>query len=215
VSESDLIFVFAGLGGDTGSHVAPVVADICKKTAGLCISCVALPFSVEGRERRCVADCSLTYMYDASDLTITYPNDHLLKTVPNLPMGKAFSVMNRIMMVPPLELEKAITVGDLEPVRRDFIYARCCRLGVGTGVGEFRELRALDEAFTSPWFDFDMDRVMAAIVTISCEEIEEKMVHNVLGDLEKRIPYAKISYACITDKSLGGKVRVMLLLGVS
>jgi cell division protein FtsZ len=125
LGEPDLVFLFSGLGRDTGSYIAPVVADICKRKAALCVSNVALPFSVEGKDRKCLADCSLTNVCSSSDITITYPNDHLLKMVPNLPLGKAFRVMNRIMMVPLTELEKVLTVGDLEPVRRDFLNSRC------------------------------------------------------------------------------------------
>jgi cell division protein FtsZ len=213
VGEPDIAFVFAGLGGDTGSYIAPVVADVCKKRAGLCISSVALPFSVEGKDRRCVADCCLTKVCEASDITMTYPNDHLLKMVPNLPLGKAFNVMNRIMMVPLLEMEKVLTVGDLEVVRRDFTRSHSCRLGVGTGSGELGELRALEEAITSPWFDFDKDRVMSALVTISSGEVEEGAVRRVLDELSKRIPYARINYAGICDKDLGAKYKVMLVLG--
>jgi hypothetical protein len=86
---------------------------------------------------------------------------------------------------------------------------------VGTGSGELGELRALDEALSSPWFDFDMDRVMSAMVTISSGEVEEEAVCNVLGELAKRIPYSKINYAGIEDGSLGEKYRVMLVLGYS
>ena len=215
LGEPDLVFLYSGLGGDTGSYIAPVVADICKKKSALCVSNVAIPFSVEGKDRKCLADISLTNVCAASDITITYPNDHLMKMVPNLPLGKAFKVMNRIMMVPLGELEKVLTVGDLEPVRRDFLNSRCCRLGVGTGAGDMGELRALEEALSSPWFDFDGDRVMSALVTISSGNVEEESICNVLCELGKRIPYSKINYAGIGDDSLGTKYKVMLVLGYS
>lgn len=215
LGEPDIAFIFAGLGGETGSYIAPVVADTCKKRAGLCISNVALPFSVEGKDRRCVADLSLAKVCRVSDITITYPNDHLLKMVPNLPLGKAFNVMNRIMMVPLLELEKVLTVGDLEVVRRNFTRSNSCRLGVGTGSGDYGELRALEEAITSPWFDFNKDRVMSALVTISSGEVEEEAVCRVLDELAKMIPYSKIDYAGICDNDLGTKYKVMLVLGIA
>lgn len=215
IGKPDLTFVFAGLGGETGSHIAPIVADVCKKNAGLCISNVALPFSVEGRDRRCAADCSLTNMCIASDITISYHNDHLLEMVPNLPLRKAFNVMNRIMMVPLQEVVKVLTLGDLEPVRKSFTHSHCCRLGLGIGSGEYGELRALDEALSSPWFDFQMEHVMSALVTITSADVEEGAVQNVLKELSKRIPYSRISYGCICDPSMGKKYKVMLILGYS
>lgn len=215
VGKPDLTFVFAGLGGETGSHIAPLVADVCKRNAGLSISSVALPFSVEGRDRRCAADCSLTNMCMASDITITYHNDHLLEMVPNLPLRRAFNVMNRIMMVPLQELVKVLVLGDLEPVRKSFTYSHCCRLGLGTGSGEYGELRALDEALSSPWFDFKKERVMSVLATITSADVEERAVENVLKELSKKMPYSRISYGCVCDPSMEKKYKVMLILGYS
>ncbi|MFW5914504.1 MAG: hypothetical protein ACOCSO_01795 [Thermoplasmatota archaeon] len=212
LGEPDLVFLFAGLGGDAGSYAAPMVANLCKKQASLCISSVALPFSVEGKDRQEVALCSVTHITESSDITITYPNDHLLKMVPNLPLRKAFGVMNSIMMAPVMELEKVLTVSDLEQVRKSFIYSQYARLGMGTGKGP---LKAVDDAFTSPWFDFEGERVMSALVTVSMSEVEEDLVKEVLEDLSHRIPYARISHSSIEDPSLEGKIKVMLLLGVA
>jgi cell division protein FtsZ len=195
--------------------VAPVVADVCRKKTALCVSNIALPFSVEGKDRRGLADRSLINVHHSSDFTITFPNDHLLKLVPNLPFGKAFGVMNRIMIVPLTELEKVLTVGDLEQVRKDFLHTRYSRLGVGIGAGDMGELKALEEALSSPWFDFDMGRVASALVTISSGNVEEEAVCNVLGELIKRIPRSRIHYAGIADSSLGSKYRIMLILGQS
>jgi len=160
-----------------------------------------------------VASLALSNMYEASDLTITYPNDHLLQMVPNLPLRKAFSVMNRIMMVPLIQLERVLTMDDLEPLRKVFLDSRSCRLGVGTGSGEQRGALAVEEAFSSPWFDFSTERVVSAIVTVSSGRVEPEMLREVLEDVAFRIPYATIGFSGIEDQSLGEKVKVMVIVG--
>jgi len=213
LGEPDLVFVFAGLGGDTGSYVAPLLTDVCRKRSALTISSVPLPFSVEGKDRKDLASSALVNIREASDLLITYPNDQLLQMVPNLPLRKAFSLMNRIMMVPLLHLEKVLTKADLEPLRRAFLNSRWCRLGVGTGAGERREALAVEEAFSSPWFDFPKESVMAAILTISSGKVEAGMLREVVEDVALRLPYSRIGFSGIEDRTLGEKVKVMAILG--
>ncbi len=215
IGNRDLIFLFTGLGGDTGSYVSPIVANLCKKQSKLCMTSVALPFSVEGEERKSVADYSLSSIFWASDITVTYPNDQLLKMVPNLPMRKAFQVMNRIMMLPVEELEKALTTRDIEPIRKDFVEVRYGRLGMGTGKGDRRAAIAVNEAFTSPWFDFDESEVKAGVVTISSGKVKKMDIEDVIRNVSQSLPNAKIRYSVTTDDSLGGKMKVMLLLGVA
>lgn len=214
IGNRDLIFVFTGLGGDTGSYVTPIVSNICKKQSKLCMTSVALPFSVEGKERKSVADYSLSNIYRASDITVTYPNDQLLKMVPHLPMRKAFQVMNRIMMLPVEELEKALTTRDIEPLRKDFLQAKYSRLGMGTGKGDRRAAIALNEALTSPWFDFDDSEVRAGLVTISSGKVKKIDIEDVVRNVSQTLLNVNISYSVTTDDSLGEKMRVMLLLGV-
>jgi len=213
LGEPDIVFIFAGLGGDTGSYLTPVIADVCKKKSALTVSSVTLPFSVEGSDRKDLARRALSSIREVSDLTITYPNDPLLKLVPNLPLRKAFGVMNTIMMDPPIYLGKSLTLEDLETLRKKF-GSRCFRLGVGIGAGDQREIRAVEEAFSSPWFNFPLEMVSSAILLVSSASVREEMIQNVLREVSYRIPSARLAFSGIEDVSLGEKVKVMLILGM-
>ena len=48
VRDTDLLFLFAGLGGGTGTGIAPVVAKAGKKAGALVIAFVTTPFQFEG-----------------------------------------------------------------------------------------------------------------------------------------------------------------------
>jgi hypothetical protein len=119
LGESDMLFLFAGLGGETGSHLTPGMAHFGRRCSNLVVVSAALPFSVEGIGRKETARKALPEIKEAAHATITYPNDGLLKLAPNLPLRKAFKVMDSIMMFPPTELAQVVTREDLQALRED------------------------------------------------------------------------------------------------
>jgi cell division protein FtsZ len=214
IGEADIMFLFTGLGGETGSSVTPALANISRKHCKLVIVSAAIPFSVEGGERKYLAASSMERVIEHSDLVISYANDSLLRIAPNLPLRKAFSAMDIIMMAPVMELANALTVEDLVQIRSDFGACKLVRAGIGIGGGIDRELRAVEEAFTSPWFDFDLKAVKSVLILASSDDMDEKLAEKIVKDVMYRIPNARVRYASRTDRELGDKVRVVLLLGV-
>ena len=64
LSESDLVFVTAGMGGGTGTGVAPVVADIARGSGAIVVGMVSTPFHVE-RARLIKAEEGIQEIYFA------------------------------------------------------------------------------------------------------------------------------------------------------
>ena len=75
IGEADLMFLFTGLGGETGSSVTPALANIARKHCKLVVVSAAMPFSVEGGERRHFASTSMERVMEHSDMVISYQND--------------------------------------------------------------------------------------------------------------------------------------------
>lgn len=215
IGEADIIFVFAGLGGETGSYVAPAVIQLCRKLCDLVMVSTVLPFSMEGIGRKEAASRSLSEVIEASHTTITYRNDGLLDVAPNLPLRRALKVMDGIMMIPPVELSQVLTIEDLASLRSDLAGAKHLRFGMGIGVGLDKDFRAVEEAFTSPWFDFDHDDAKLAIAILSSGQEDDPAFKDTLRDISNRIPNAKIRFARRTDPSLGDRSRLMLLLAAN
>ena len=213
LGESDMIFLFTGLGGETGSYLTPGIAQLARRKTDLVVVSAALPFSVEGPGRRDTAVKALPGVLEAAHATITYPNDGLLKLTPNLPLRKAFRVMDTIMMFPAMELARVLTRDDLVTLRHDLAQVSYLRLGMGEGGGINGEAQAVAEAFTSPWFDRPFDKVTLAVVAVTGREIDQYTIKALLDKIIPRIPNAKIRYAGRTDPEGGDRVRVMLLLG--
>jgi hypothetical protein len=87
------------------------------------------------------------------------------------------------------------------------------RCGIGVCGGIDRELKAVAEAFTSPWFDFELTNVRTALVIVSADEVDGGMVEKIARDVAFRVPNARVRYTSREDKALGGKLKTVVLLG--
>ncbi len=213
VTDADLVYIFAGLGGRVGSHLTPVLASLCRQHAQIVVTSVTLPFSVESSSRMELALKALESKTQRSDNTITFPNDHLLRLAPDLPLRRAFGVMDRIMTVTHMELERVLTVDDLKNLRQDFPLGSQVRFGYGSAEGRNRERVALQEALRSPWFDFPLEMVTAGIALIYADDLDD-LDHRLIATMLGRImPLARIRFAARDGE--GGKFRIVLLLGYS
>ncbi len=91
-NDVDLLFISAGLGGGTGTGVAPVLADIAAKSGALVISFVTLPFTVERARRSKIAQDGLEQLRDVCNAVIPLPNDLLIQeSEPGASLLDAFS----------------------------------------------------------------------------------------------------------------------------
>src|SRR6202162_6690736 len=78
LSEAEMVFVTAGMGGGTGTGSAPVIARIARELGALTVGVVTKPFQFEGRKRMGQAEEGLRELQHAADTLITIPNQRLL-----------------------------------------------------------------------------------------------------------------------------------------
>jgi cell division protein FtsZ len=214
VERPDIVFIFVGLGGETGSYVSPLIASICQKIARLVVVSASEPFSVEGTDRRTVAQEGRLRLQSSCDIPIIYSNDPLLKMVPNLPIRKAFNVMDQIMLSPVYEMIDVLTHEDVKGVRDDFRGCTKVRLGVGYGgSGMQRVSVAVEDAFTSPWFDSPTDLAMSAVLVVNSSQADPYLLDDVMKDVSSRLPRAKIRYSSRVDPALENRIKVTVLVG--
>jgi cell division protein FtsZ len=92
LSEADLVFITAGLGGGTGTGGAPIVAEIAKEVGALTIGVVTKPFTFEGRRRITQAEEGISGLQSRVDTLIVIPNNKLLSVInEQTPVQEAFS----------------------------------------------------------------------------------------------------------------------------
>ena len=81
LSDADMLFLIAGLGGGTGTGAAPVIASLAKQLNVLSIAFAVCPFSFEGQRRARVASDGLALLEQQADTAIAIDNDRLIQWV--------------------------------------------------------------------------------------------------------------------------------------
>lgn len=79
---ADIVVLVAGLGGGTGGGVGPVLARAARQAGSLVLAFAVTPFECEGRKRQRQALQGMRQLKASVDGTISLPNQHLLKLVP-------------------------------------------------------------------------------------------------------------------------------------
>lgn len=95
---SALAVIAAGLGGGTGSGVAPEVARLAKEQGAYVVSVVIRPFRFEGERRSILADEALGQLALYSDMVLRFDND-AMESLIDADKGvlEAFSVVNALI----------------------------------------------------------------------------------------------------------------------
>ena len=176
LSASDLVFITCGLGGGTGTGLAPVVTEIAKNVKALTVAVVTLPFTVEGRKRMENAMYGLERLQEYTDTIIVIPNDKILEIAPDLPINAAFKVADEVLTNAVKGITEMVTKPGL--INLDFADLRtilsrggAAMIGLGeSSRGESSESRALESvenALTSPLLDVDISNATRALVNVT------------------------------------------------
>lgn len=91
LKDTKQLFVFATLGGNTGTGVGPVVADRALYLEILVKVAVIIPFSFEGEERRKHALVAADFLKKKVVDTLVFDMDSLKEDVGNYCVGKGFA----------------------------------------------------------------------------------------------------------------------------
>jgi len=94
IKGKDLVFVIAGMGGGTGTGIAPIVTKISKESKAITFVIAINPFSFE-KERSEKAKAGVHKLKTLHPQTVVVDNDTLLKSAENLPLNKAFGIIDR------------------------------------------------------------------------------------------------------------------------
>lgn len=172
VSNADLVFVTAGMGGGTGSGAAPIVAECAKLSGALTVGVVTKPFAFEGRKRMQQAKQAIVEMKDKVDTLIVVSNDKLLQIVPeNTPLVDAFLVADDILRqgvvgISEIIIKPGLVNVDFADVRTIMGNAGTALMGIGQGSGKTRARDAAQAAISSPLLDFPISRAKGIVFNI-------------------------------------------------
>ena len=156
LTDSDMVFITAGMGGGTGTGSAPVVARIAKQTGALTVAVVTKPFIFEGRRRMRQAEEGLAELRAEVDTLIVIPNERLLAVVDkSCSLTDSFAVADEILLKATKGISDLVTVPGL--VNLDFADVKAVMsnrgnalMGTGRATGQNRAVEAAQAAVSSP-----------------------------------------------------------------
>ncbi len=166
----NLVFVAAGMGGGTGTGAAPIVSRVARELGATVVATVTYPFSLE-RSRRLKADWGLEQLNKEADCTIVVENDKLLSYVPNLPIEKAFEVVDNVTGNAVKGIADCITLPSL--INLDFADLKNVVRNTGTAVislgygrGSDRVEQAIRSTRTHPLLSVDYDGAKGGLIQV-------------------------------------------------
>ncbi len=219
VSDSDMVFIAAGLGGGTGTGSAPVVAQAAQDAGALTIAIVTTPFTAEGEVRRTNAEAGLERLREVADTVIVVPNDRLLEAVGKLPVRQAFKVADEVLMRSVKGITELITKPGL--VNLDFADVRTvmerggvAMIGLGESDSERKAEESVKSALRSPLLDVDISGATAALINVTGgEDMSIEEAEGVVEEIYDRIdPESRIIWGTSVDEELEGMMRTMIVV---
>jgi cell division protein FtsZ len=219
ITESDMVFITAGLGGGTGSGAAPVIAEIAKEAGALTIGVVTKPFGFEGQRRKLVAEKSAEDLKAKVDTLITIPNDRLRDVVQkNTSILDAFRVVDDVLRQGVQGISDIITVpglinldfADVRAIMRD---AGSALMGIGRASGENRALEAARQAIASPLLEVNINGAQGILFnitgssTLSLYEVTEA-AEEIRAAAD---PEANIIFGTSFNERLGDEVQITVI----
>ncbi|MBN3490389.1 cell division protein FtsZ [Acholeplasma equirhinis] len=173
LSNTDMVFITAGMGGGTGTGAAPIVAKIAKEMGILTIGIVTKPFKFEGPLRMQHAIMGLEELKPNVDTLIVIPNERLFTIADHtMQLLDAFRESDKILRQGVQGIAEIIAVPgminvDFADVRTVMENKGTALMGIGIASGENRAIEAARKAIHSSLLEITIDGATDAIVNIT------------------------------------------------
>lgn len=217
---SDLVFITAGMGGGTGTGVAPIAAQVAKELNALTIGVVTRPFQFEGRVRAGQAEAGIKELRAHVDTLLVIPNDRLFGVVEDdTPSDDAFRRVDDVLRQAIQSISDVITTAgdinmDLNDIKAIMTDAGEALMGVGEAEGPRRAVEAARQAVTSPLLEnVSIDGAKGLIVNVvGSRQLALSDIREAMEFINRAAsPEAKIKFGQAYDDSLGGRLRVTVI----
>ena len=222
--DTKMAIIIAGLGGETGTDVAPVVARIAReKEVALTVGIVTIPFQFEGTEKIQMALAGIEEMRKHVDALFVINNEHLTEIDNDLNPSNAFLKTDEALttvisslycLITPIDRRVCMDFNDVNYTLRKggnaFIVS-------GFGSGERRVTKALENALESPLLKscdvFSFKKILMIIYSnpdsetpLLMKEVSEIQEFNESFDHE-----VDVIWASAHDSTLKDQIKVTIL----
>lgn len=217
VGGADLVFVTAGLGGGTGTGIAPIVAEEARRAGALVVAIVTTPFTVERRQRMSRALEGLDLLRKEADAVLVLDNNRLLHFVPNMPLDEAFSIMDQLIAEIVKGVVETITLPSL--INLDFADVRAIMKGGGVTMMLYGESdqgpeEVVHESLNHPLLDIDIEGATGALIHVTGGPYMTMEQATQVCDLmtSKLSQTAQVIFGARHDPAFGDTIKVMSII---
>ena len=218
VTDSDMVFIIAGMGGGTGTGAAPVIAQLAKEAGAVVIGVVTMPFESE-KARIDKAEFGLQELREQTDTCIVLDNNRLVDIAGQLPIEQAFAVANELVSTMIKGIVETITLPSL--INLDYADVSSIMknggvavIGIGESDTDNRVTEAVEQALNHPLLDVDYHGATGALIHITCGPDLKLEEFDTVGRTisENLSPDAQVIIGARIDKNFVGKVRVITIM---
>ncbi|MGQ9551586.1 MAG: cell division protein FtsZ [Candidatus Bathycorpusculaceae bacterium] len=218
LSNMDMVFITAGLGGGTGTGAAPVVAEIAKRKGAVTVGFVTTPFRIE-KGRNEYATAALAEMRKNCDTVVVIDNNKLMQLVPQLPINEAFRAADLVlanMIKGIIETISAPSLINLDFADFKTIVKRggLAVVGVGESDAPNRAEEAVRNALRSPLLDVDHAGATGALIHVTGDNHMTMEEANRVGEIvtEMMDNSALVIWGARVNPETEGKLKVTLVM---
>jgi len=214
----DVVFITAGMGGETGTVVAPVLAKLSRENGAIVVGAVTMPSRADA-ERHLLAVKGLEELREACDTVAIVENDRVMELFPVPANDYALSMADRVVANMVKGISESLAAPSL--INIDFAeFKTVMKTGgiaiaaIGESSSPFRAEQAARNALSSPLLRADCSEATGALVHVCGDEMlslaEASRAAEVIT--ESLRPGAFVTWGATVDSSIYDSLRVTLLL---
>ena len=215
-----MAFIVAGMGGVTGTSIAPLVASIANELGIVTVATVFMPSEFEGKNRLRIAEEGIAKLVQHVSSPIAYSNNILINELGHYArLAEVFCQANDMVRIAISSIAHIVNtpglVGvDFEDVRVVMTCKGSGVMGFATASGHDRACQATEQAMASPSLGrSNLSRATGILITITAgPSLKLKEVNDVMNTIRNSTrEVVACIFGTIHDESMGNKMRVTVI----
>ena len=220
LSDADMIFITAGMGGGTGTGAASIVAQIAKELGTLTVAVVTTPFDFEGKRRKRHAGIGIERLRENVDTLITIPNQRLLSVASeDISLIEAFRIADNVLVNAVRGISDIINLPgtinvDFADVKTVMSSMGQAIMGIGVSSGKERATQASRQAIASPLLEeINIEGATGILINVTAgENITLRELHEACAVVQGAAHEdANVIFGAVIDENMSDEIRVTVI----
>lgn len=220
-SETQMLFITAGMGGGTGTGASPIMAKMAKDKGILTVAVVTIPFENEGPKALSRAIDGINELAKNVDSLLIINNEKLYDFFGDHLIHEAFTKADEVLATAVRGITEIISQPgyinvDFEDIKTMMRDSGMALMGCGEGSGDNRIEDAVKGALQSPLLnDFDLKTAQNLLVNITSGRNEHGLKMDDLAEINAKIAeftgnanIFKTGLVWIDDPEIGDKIKI-------